>query len=48
MNILQLGLGLAGDSALDETVRVGLGSEHSRILASVLEPLVPAEICGVR
>jgi len=39
---LQLRLGaLAGDSALDEAVGVGLGSEDRSVLAEVLNALVP-------
>ena len=44
---LQLGLGaLASDGALDETVGVGLRGKHGGILASVLDSLVPAEVCA--
>jgi hypothetical protein len=42
---LQLGLcALASDGALDEAVGVRLGGEDGRILAKVLDVLVPREI----
>lgn len=47
MGDLEVGLRLetlAGDGALDETVRVGLGSVDLRVLAGVLEALVPGKI----
>ena len=45
---LQLGLAaLANDGALDETVGVGLRCVHFGIFASVLEALVPAQVCDL-
>jgi hypothetical protein len=43
---LELGLGaLARNGALDQTIWIGLRSKHSSILASVLQSLVPAQVC---
>jgi hypothetical protein len=44
---LELGLGLAGDGALDKAIRVRLGCEDSGVLALVLEALMPAEVCRI-
>lgn len=37
---------LARNGALDEAVRVGLGSVDLGVLAGVLETLMPGEICA--
>jgi hypothetical protein len=47
--ILQLGSCiLPGDGALDEPVRVGLRRIDFGVFASVLETLVPAQVCEYR
>lgn len=47
---LQLGLGLSlsVDGALYQTVGVGLRSKHFGILSSVLQSLVPAQVCDTK